>query len=245
MRALPLAAAAAAVLLLAGCAQPADDAAPTPEPAPPAQTTQAPTPTPPPTPSEDPQADWQTVETPNGTASFRMPPGWTADIGGEELEYDGELHWRNDIALMDDSGRVRLEYADGPDFEDLAAVAEFGVVASEPVATLDDEELADALPHVFDPAYLEHAATAWWIDWGDQGMRAGISLTGAAAGAGEQQASHGVQDGRRGIWFGIADTLPDRDAALRWLEGDDTELLLDIIATLDLTGIPAPVLPEG
>ena len=115
----------------------------------------------------------------------------------------------------------------------------------EPTPEFIQRALADALPHVFDPAYLEHAATAWWIDWGDQGVRAGISLTSAAAGAGEQQASHGVQDGRRGIWFGVADTLPDRDVALAWLEGDEAELVLDIIATLDLTGIPAPVLPEG
>ncbi|MET4098431.1 hypothetical protein ABIB37_000668 [Agrococcus sp. UYP10] len=112
-------------LLVAGCAPTAGGPGETPAATPTATATPtasaeptptaSPAPTPTPTPSStDPSADWQEIATPNGTATFRIPPGWTAEVGGEEVAYDGEQHWVNAIAVRNETGTVTASYYDGP-----------------------------------------------------------------------------------------------------------------------------------
>lgn len=244
MRALPVAAGIAAIVLLAGCAQPGAEAPEAPTAAP---TSQAPSPSAEPTPSAtvaDPHADWQRIETPNGTASFLIPPGWAAEIGGQELEHDGEIHWQNEIVVLDPDGEAQLGYSDGPGGDDVAAIARVGIVELRPVATLDDEERAAAAGDVADPAYLEHAVAAWWVDWGDQGIRGIVSLTpDSVEAAGGHQPGFLVLDGERGLSFGTMRAFSTDAEAAAWLESDEVAQLVDIVATLDLTGIPAPALP--
>ncbi|WAC66766.1 hypothetical protein OVA14_03040 [Agrococcus sp. SL85] len=242
MRALPIVTAVAAVVLLAGCAQPAADPTEAPTTAP---TSQAPAPTSEssaaPTPTEtDPQAVWQRIETPNGTASFRIPPGWSAEVDGEEQEYDGETHWVNGIAIRDPDGSVRLSYWDGPG-DGAGAVARFGIVSTERVATLSEDELAAVDRD--DRSVLEHSASAWW-DGNDTGDTwAHVALSHVAGG--DQPPTATVIDGERLIDFSTRRDMASEEEAIAWLESAEAALLLDIIATLDLTGIPAPVLPEG
>lgn len=253
MRAMPFAA-AALVVALVGCAAlgsqtpaaPTAATAPVPSaPTPTAALTAAPTApaTPEPTSAPDPRADWQQVATPNGTASFRIPPGWTADVGGGELEHDGELHWQNHIEVLDEAGAVQLHYWDGPGADDVAAISRVGIVAEAPVETLDAEELATVVGEVHDPAYLDHAAAAWWIDWGEQGTQAVVSLT-TMLGIAANQPGFLTQDGVRGVSFVSLRTMASEADAEAWLAGDEAAELLDIIRTLDLTAAPSPALPS-
>ncbi len=199
--------------------------------------TPTPSPTPSPTPG-DPHAGWQEVATPNGTATFRIPPGWTAEVGGERIDYDGEEHWVNDITVRSDTGAISLSYYDGP-YDDVGAVADFGVVRSTPVATLDAAELASARD--IDPAYLDHRASAWWTT-GDGAMfhaHAGLASPQMADG----QPLSMVYDGERSLSLGVRADFGSEADAVAWLESDEVTAVLQIVETLDLTAIPAPALP--
>ncbi|MGM1028860.1 MAG: hypothetical protein ACQEWM_03175 [Actinomycetota bacterium] len=244
-RAAAAAALTAIALMVAGCAPTAGGPAATPSasalPTPTATPSATPTPTPIPTPTStptDPQADWQEISTPNGTATFRIPPGWTAEVGGEEIAYDGEQHWVNEISLADAAGELHLGYSDGP-YDDVGAAAHFGVVRAAPVATLDEAERA-AHSDV-DARYLDHHATAWWTS----GDRSTFTAQAALANPpmAESQPTWPVGDGERSVWFGVRQEFTSEADAVAWLESDDVTLLLEIIATLDLTAIPAPALP--
>lgn len=248
MRGLLLPGALIAVAALVGCSQPAAAPSSSPTasveagPSPSATRTPSPTPTPStpapsPTPT-DPLADWQEVATPNGTATFRIPPGWTAEMGGEQIEYDGETHWVNQIGLRDAAGELHLGYGDGP-YDDVGAAARFGVVRATPVATLDEAERA-AHDDV-EPRSLDHHAIAWWESGDGTAFIAHAGL--ATAPFGESPPTSGVTDGERSVWFGVREEFTSEADAVAWLESDDVALLLDIVATLDLTAIPAPVLP--
>ncbi|MCH1884084.1 hypothetical protein [Agrococcus sp. ARC_14] len=247
MRTATIVAATMLTMVLAACSQTASAPTTAPshavaEPAPAVTPTAPAEPSPVPTTApaaSDPHAEWQELATPNGTASFLIPPGWTARMGGEELQYDGELHWQNSVGLVDERGTVQLTYWDGPG-EDVGAGARFGIVASEPAATLDDAERASV--DVFDEAYLEHAATAWWSGSQDQGFRAIVGLTTATC-FGDSHPGLMVQDGERTISFLTLREMPSEAEAIAWLEGDEAALLMEIIGTLDLTAIPSPALP--
>ncbi len=231
-------------LVLGGCTATSPASAPTPTaashataPTPSATAAPSSTPSPSSTPT-DPLAGWQEVATPNGTATFRIPPGWTAELDGEHVDYDGETHWLNEITLRDAAGELHLGYVDGP-YDDVGAVASFGVVRSTPVATLDEAERA-AHDDV-EPRHLDHHAIAWWTS-GD-----GATFTAEAALAnppmGESQPTSMVIDGERSVSFGVREEFTSEAEAVAWLESDDVALLLEIVSTLDLTAIPAPALP--
>lgn len=208
-------------------AAPSSDASP----APAASTTPSPTPS-------DPLDGWQEIATPNGTATFRIPPGWTAEMGGEEVDYDGETHWMNEITLADAEDRLHLGYVDGP-FDDVGAHAHFGVVRSMPVATLDEEERAAVVDT--DPGSLDHHVVAWWTTGDEVTFTAHAGL--ANPSSGEIPPTAIVTDGERTVSFGVRDEFSSEADAVAWLESDDVTLLLEIAATLDLTAIPAPALP--
>lgn len=237
----PVAAALVTMLALAigGCAAaPATPAAtPAAPSAAPAPSSAAPTPTATPTPT-DPRADWQEIATPNGTATFRIPPGWTAEVGGEEIAYDGEQHWVNAVTVRNETGTMVANYYDGP-YDDVDAAAGFDVVRSTPVATLDADELAGAGDT--DRTYLEHDASAWWTtgDGATFTARAGL----AASPGGDSPPTSIVLDGERTVSFGARGEFVSEAEAVEWLESDDVSVVLEIVATLDLSGIPAPALP--
>lgn len=238
------AAAIVLALVLSGCAptSPASTTAPAPStPSPPASTpAQSPAPTPTPTDApSDPYAGWQQIATPNGTATFRIPPGWIAEIEGEEVDYDGETHWVNEIVLRDAAGELTLSYGDGP-YDDVGAAADFGVVRSTPVATLDDAELEAAPVEGYNRLFLDHRATAWWVSSDGVTFRAHAGL---AIPPGDSQPLPRVTDGHRSVTFGTSAEFGSEAEAVAWLEGDDVTAVLEIVATLDLTGIPAPALP--
>ncbi len=241
-------AATALVLALTACAQPAVDAVPTSdpsasvEPTTTAQPTAAASPSMTPATPADPHADWQQIATPNGTATFLIPPAWSAEVDGEELEYDGELRWQNVVHVLDESGTVQLGYVDGP-FDDVGVAARFGVVAGERVETLDDAERAAAEQDVLDPSYLDHAALASWADSLSPEITAVVSLALSASLDGNAQPVLLVQDSQRSISFSTQREMSSIDEAEAWLAGDEAARLLEIIGTLDLNAVPAPVLP--
>ncbi|MEV7526836.1 hypothetical protein [Agrococcus sediminis] len=92
---------------------------------------------------------------------MRIPPGWSARIGGEEQQHDLATHWRNSISIVAETGAERLSYGDGPGDES-GPVQPFGVVTEERVETLDADAVAQSIGA--DPALLEHWARAWWQD---------------------------------------------------------------------------------
>ncbi|ROR65940.1 hypothetical protein [Agrococcus jenensis] len=232
-------------LLVAGCAPtaggpgetPTATATPTASAEPTPTTSAEPTPSPTPSPT-DPRADWQEIATPNGTATFRIPPGWTAEVGGEEVAYDGEQHWVNAITVRDETATMTASYSDGP-YDDVGAAADFGVVRSTPVATLDADELAAAGDT--NRSYLEHYASAWWTTGDGTTFTAHAGL--ATSPAGESAPASTVIDGERTVSFGVRGEFASEAEAVAWLESDDVTAVLEIVATLDLTGIPAPALP--
>lgn len=215
----------------ASSAAPAPSAEPTPTPTP----TATPTPTPSPT---DPHADWQEIATPNGTATFSIPPGFTAEVGGEEVAYDGEQHWVNAITVRDETGTVTARYGDGP-YDDVGAAAESGVVRSTPIATLDAEELAAAGDT--NRSSLEHDASAWWTTGDGSTFTAHAGL--ATSPVGESAPASTITDGEGTVSFGVRGEFASEAEAVAWLESDEVTAVLEIVATLDLTGIPAPALP--
>jgi hypothetical protein len=188
----------------------------------------------------DPHADWQRVETPNGTASFRIPPGWTARIEGGETEYDGELHWGNSITLADAEGVGRLLYGDGPGDDVAVAPLHWGVVVSAPVASLDEDERARVEVH--DPASLDHAATAWWTSHDGAVFWAHVALT-REPGA-DSVPTAWVIDGERLVGFATHSEFAAEADAVAWLQSAEAELYLEIISTLDLTAVASPALPD-
>ncbi len=244
-RAAAAAALAAMTLLVAGCAPTAvgptptataaATATPTPSAAPTATASVEPTSTATPT---DPHAGWQEIATPNGTATFRIPPGWTAEVGGEEIAYDGEQHWVNAVTVRSETGTISAGYYDGP-YDDVGAAASFGVVRSTPVETLDAEELAAAGDT--DPVHLEHHASAWWASGDGATFTAFAGL--ATRRVGDSPPGALVSDGERTVSLGVREDFASEAEAVAWLESDDVAIVLEIVATLDLTGIPAPALP--
>ena len=186
------AAGAVSLLGLGGCA------------AAPAAPSATPTATPAPTPT-DPHGGWQDVATPNGTAAFRIPPGWTADTGGEAVQYDGETHWVNAITARNEAGTMSVSYYDGP-YDDVGAAASFGVVRSTPVATLDAEELAAAGDT--DPMYLEHHASAWWESGDGTTFSAYAGL--ATSPVGDSAPASTVIDGERTVSLGVRESSAAR-----------------------------------
>ncbi|WAC66767.1 hypothetical protein OVA14_03045 [Agrococcus sp. SL85] len=146
----PLAAAAVAVLALAGCAQPAAEPTEAPTTAP---TSQAPEPTTEPTATEDPTAidtsDWLTYETTDSDASFRYPADWTLESDAELFAPDAD---RDDVqdpyertmdsaTLTAPNGQQLLALADFVDIGGACGgiVFPFEVLAQEPseAAALD------------------------------------------------------------------------------------------------------------
>lgn len=240
-------AAASLVLAMTACAPPSADPGATDAPSASVEpTTAAPTaaasPSATPTTPADPHAEWQQIETPNGTATFLIPPGWSAELDGEELEYDGQVHWQNAIDVLDESGAVQLGYRDGP-FDDVPTAVPFAVIAGERVETLDREERAVAERDVFDPSYLDHAAVAWWNDAADQEVTAVVALATADSLDGDRQPGFIVQDSQRSISFASFHAMGSRAEAEAWLAGEEAARLLEIIGTLDLSAVPAPALP--
>jgi hypothetical protein len=228
-------------LTIGGCA--AAPAAPPATPTAPSAAAPSPTPTPAPAPtptqtSTDPRADWQEIATPNGTATFSIPPGWTAEVGGEEIAYDGEQHWVNSVTVRNETGTMSAGYYDGP-YDDVGAAADFGVVRSTPVATLDAAELEAAGDT--DSAHLEHHASAWWTSGDGATFTAYAGL--ARLSRADSRPVSPVGDGQRTVSFGVREDFASEADAVAWLESDDVAAVLEIVATLDLTGIPAPVLP--
>ncbi|MET4098430.1 hypothetical protein ABIB37_000667 [Agrococcus sp. UYP10] len=121
----------------------------------------------------------------------------------------------------------------------MGAAADFGVVRSTPVETLDADELAAAGDT--NRTYLEHFASAWWTTGDGTTFTAHAGL--ATSPAGESAPASTVIDGERTVSFGVRGEFASEAAAVAWLESDDVTALLEIVATLDLTGIPAPALP--
>lgn len=80
------------------------------------------------------------------------------------------------------------------------------------------------------------------IDWGEQGIQAVVSLAPARVLHGERP-GFGVQDGERALSLVSRRTMDSEAAAEAWLAGDEAAELLAIIATLDLSAVPAPALP--
>lgn len=187
----------------------------------------------------DPLAGWQEIVTPNGTATFRIPPDWSADVGGGDLvDYDGFTRWSNSIVISDADGARQLRYWDGPG-DDVGASSAFGVVAQERIATLDAEELAAAGGG---SPYLEHWARAWWDGGADGGeVRAHVAVTPQHA-EGEPP-SAAFSDGHRLISFGALRTMASEEAAIEWLESDEAARLFEIVRTLDLHGAPVDAMP--
>lgn len=73
-----------------------------------------------PAPPVEPDATWQVVETQNGSASFRIPDGWSIDdrssmrpdpLGMARNDAPG---WVNEILVLDERGEQRLRYEDTP-----------------------------------------------------------------------------------------------------------------------------------
>lgn len=236
-----------AAAVLVGCAQPVDQPAGEGQSASPAPRAETPSQSaatserssePTETRQEIATGDRQEVATPNGTAAFRIPPGWTAQLTGERVDYDGETHWVNEITLADAAGELHMRYVDGP-FDDVGAVAHFGVTRATPVATLDDAERRER--DDVEPGHLDHHAIAWWTSADRSTFTAHAALANSATG--ESPPTSIVIDGERSISLGTVETFTSEADAVAWLESDDVTLLLEIVATLDLTAIPAPALP--
>ena len=92
-----------------------------------------------------------------------------------------------------------------------------------------------------DPRYLDHHAIAWWTagDGAPYIAHAGL----ANPPLGESQPTSIVIDGERSVSFGVREAFTSEADAVAWLDSDDVTSVLEIVATLDLTAIPAPALP--
>lgn len=208
------------------------------ESAPPTTATVAPsvTPTAAPAPSTTPtaQPEEQSFETQNGTMRIRIPADWTVEDDGSGLvvNHDSRQQWDNAVRFTAPSGE-RLAYYDGYMSDTGVASAEHGVV--------DERPIADGV-----------VATAWWERYEDGPYRAFVSLQ---TGQGVPTASTLVRSGEanRGhslvLWSDAtgydAPTYATEAEAEAALSTPEVQRALDIMSTLELTGVDQYALPEG
>ncbi len=189
----------------------------------------APSPTGTPRPTE---ATGQTFETQNGTMRVQLPAGWTVDDGSRLTEdFEGDPWWENSVGFTSPSG-TELAYYDG--FGDSAGFfrTDFGVV----------EERALDLDGV--------AAMSWWVhDSGRWFVHAAVARP-PREGL-EPIPLFGLPDIDRTHTFTML--LLDDDQAAVGSRAEAEQLLgsaavveaLDVMATLELTGVDPSTLPPG
>lgn len=168
--------------------------------------------------------------TQNGTASFLLPEGWSADdVSAQRLNHNGEAQWHNTIEIADDEGRPVLMYGDGP-YDDASMPGDVTVVAE--LAVTDDL-----------------SATAWMIDNGERvTLHAELAdMTGEAP-----SAPVSAVEGRNAIFRvdlsqidGCAEVVADAAAGQACLESEAVVELLDVISTVELHDVPWDAMPEG
>ncbi|ROR65360.1 hypothetical protein [Agrococcus jenensis] len=248
-RAVGAAAALAAAVLLVGCGPdvptaPSETAAtpspavetarPTPvEPTPTGSVTPAPTITPAPTSTPMPtEMASSTFETQNGTMRLQLPEGWTVlDNSRLTMDFDGDPWWENTVGFTSPSG-TDITYYDG--FGDSAGYlnADFGIV----------EERAMDIAGTKAMSWWVHAADRWFV-------HAGVARP-SQEGL-EPIPSFGLPDVERTHTCTVL-LLGDDQAAVgsraeaeQLLSSAPVLEALDVMATLELTGVDPSTMPAG
>lgn len=181
-------------------------------------------------PSHDASVVGTTFTTQNGTASFVLPPGWSADdVSAVRKNHNGLAQWSNTIEIADDEGRPVLMYGDGP-YDDASTPGDVTVVAE--LAVTDDL-----------------SAAAWMIDSGERvALHAELAdMTGEAP-----FAPVPAVEGRNAIFRvdlaqldGCAEVVADAAAGQACLDSEAVIELLDVISTVELHAVPWDAMPEG
>ncbi|GAA3608250.1 hypothetical protein [Agrococcus terreus] len=193
--------------------------------------TAAPASTPTATPTATPEE--QSFETQNGTMRIRIPAGWTVeDRSGLVVNHDGRQQWDNAVRFTAPTGEV-LGYYDGYMSDTGVASTEHGVV--------DERPIADGV-----------VATAWWERYEDGPYRAFVSLQ-PGQGAPAASALVGAGDANRGHSLILRSDVIGYDApsyasqaeAEAALSTPEVQRALDIMSTLELTGVDQYAMPEG
>lgn len=237
-RATAAAAAFAIGLILTGCdpgAQPAPSA--TTAPPGPAPTPTEPTPTP--TGSTDPTATstpsetaGTAFETQNGTMRLQVPEGWTVDDQSHlTTDHIGRPVWDNSVGFRSPSG-TEVGYYDGFGSNVGFFHTDYAIVEQRPTA---DDRLT---------------AMSWWIRDADRYfVHAGVT---AESSEGLEPIPElflpGLERNHRLTMLLLGDdqpTVASEAEAEALLRGADVLEALDVMATLELTGVPYDAMPPG
>lgn len=248
-RAVGAATALAVGMTLTGCGPDAPAApsgsssAPSPSPAltpTPAATSAAPTPTASATPTSTPpaatpaptQAAGQTFETQNGTMRLQLPPGWTIrDESRLSTDFEGDPWWENSVAFVSPAG-TELGYYDG--FGDSAGFfhTDFRIVEERPMRVQGA------------------AAMSWWVHDSDRWfVHAAVAQTPRE----EMEpvplfGFPGVDRTHTFTMLLLGDDQPwvgSQAEAEQLLTSPAVLEALDVMATLELTGVDPSTLPPG
>jgi hypothetical protein len=241
-QAVAAAAMVAAATLLVGCsptaptAPTASDATPTPTgtsapPSPSASATPTPTASPTPTSSE---TAGQLFETQNGTMRLRLPEGWTAnDLSRVSTDHrNGQVWWENMIAFTSPSG-TELDYYDGYGGNVGFIRTDFTIVEELPTEIASDV-----------------AAMSWWVhDYDQYFVYAGMATH---SGEGTEPIPEFVMPGvERNHHFTVVlheesdPSVASQAEAEALLSSAEIVEALELIATVELTGVDPSSMPPG
>lgn len=213
--------------------------------------------TPPPeAPPVTPDPSWQEIETQTGSASFRIPPGWTVEDRSTFMG-EGMVSWVNVLAVLDDDGEQQLVYADE------SALADPYGPGEEAMSWFYGDGLPGA-PVAGDGIVAERAGgegrvvTGWWDESRGCGLvcqssyQPHLAVIDPAAGPSRVLTTE-QSDGARRHAFGLlraADgddvaAFGSPDEAARFVSGERGQVLQAVLGTLELPTVPLSALPPG
>lgn len=243
-----------AALALSSCAQPAAEPTVAPD-GPPPSASASPAPTAAPSASPSAAADARRFQAQDGAVRFELPEGWTVDdrsAMGEASElYNRGPGWLNDLIVLDEDGDQMLWYREdyGNDFIDCRLVRPDAIeIEIEPFSTELTAAGAEAL------ILAEVAEASEW----DARRGPGEWSVAMAVVARSSDAEEGCSDLTPVIWSdsrvmmidavgdaadeqGMPDTtidFPDEQSARAWLESDEHDAIVEVLASLEITDAP-------